>query len=427
MGFYCRPSGSTHCKFSESLTHNQKKMIKNNSFILKSIHSLINWIEQNDYSSYDHYDFWSSKIGIVGRRIFSMNKLIGMPIVALLNSLDVCLPQSRKIFAMKDRSAEAIPRIAVGYFRLYKMTNEMNYLDLGCKLLDWLKENASNTKHGCGWGLHFDWEGRVFVRKGTPCVTLTAYATEAFLEGYRLTKEEIYRKIAEKTGEFVAYDLNRKVMPYGIALSYTPTNQNYVVNANSYAARILVSLMKSNNDDWMKRELVEKITDYIVIQQNSNGSWFYFDREDVQENRNFIDSFHTCFVLENLYWIWKWNKSENLKNSIDKGYEFFINQFITTDHSVRYYYYYPYPHGIKVDIRGCAETIYCLTLLSDLYPEAINIAQKVAKWTINNMQDKKGFFYFRTYRTHRNKFPYVRWGQAPMFNALTFLLSKLTS
>ena len=45
--------------------------------------------------------------------------------------------------------------------------------------------------------------------------------------------------------------------------------------------------------------------------------------------------------------------------------------------------------------------------------------------TINNMWDKNGYFYFRIYRTHKHKMSYMRWGEAPMFNAITFLLSKL--
>jgi hypothetical protein len=52
---------------------------------------------------------------------------------------------------------------------------------------------------------------------------------------------------------------------------------------------------------------------------------------------------------------------------------------------------------------------------------------KIAQWTIHHMQDKDGYFYFRIYPTHTNKMPYIRWGQAPMINALTLLLSKLHS
>ena len=306
---------------------------------------------------------------------------------------------------------------------MYRITGDRVYLDRARGLLGWLEANSTATKHGLGWGLHFDWQGMEFLPKGTPCATLTAYSTEAFLEGYRLTGEKEYLDIALKTADFIEYDLNRKDSDSETALSYTPLDHNYVINANSYAAKILVDTIKYR-DDLTRRELIKKICNYIISQQNSDGSWYYFDKDDVPEKRNFIDSFHTCFILENLYEIWKWNKDERVKKAIDRGYGFFIDHFINKDYSVSYYHSYPYPTGVKVDIRCCAEAIHCLAVLSDIYPAALNLARKIAEWTISNMQDKDGYFYFRIYKTHKHKMPYIRWGQAPMLNALTALLMK---
>ena len=392
--------------------------------ILNSTRSLFRWLEINDYASYDHYDFLSTRWGVLSKRLFSVNKMLGLPFVALIFLLDTYLPHSRRLFAKKARSAEAIPRIASAHFRLFQQTGDSMYVDRGCKLLEWLQENGTTTKHGIGWGLHFDWEGMAFLPQSTPCVTLTAYSTQAFLAGYQLTGEKTYLDTSLKTSDFVAYDLNRKNDGSETALSYTPLDHNYVINANSYAARILVDTLKYY-DDPKKLELVDRIVSYILAQQNPDGSWYYFDRNDVPEKKNFIDSFHTCFVLENLYSIWK--KDEQVKRSIDKGYRFFKENFINSDFSVSYYHTYPYPTGVKVDIRCCAEAIHCLAVLSGIYPEALDMAAKIAEWTIKNMQDRDGYFYFRIYKTHKHKMPYIRWGQAPMLNALTCLLTKISS
>jgi hypothetical protein len=397
------------------------------SSLRNSTLSLIRWIEENDYSSYDHYDYLSTKMGLVGKRLFASKKLIiGFPLLALIFFLDACFPQSRKIISKKAPSAEAIPRIASAYFNLYRITGSPLYLQRGSYLLDWLIGNLSLTDHGVGWGLHFDWQGRSFVPQQTPCVTLTAYATEAFMEGYQLTGKNFYLDIVQETSDFVAHDLNRKTDGTRTALSYTPLDQNFVINANSYAARILVDSLKFREDD-EKRKLVEQIVNYLLSQQRADGAWFYFDEDDVPEKRNFIDSFHSCFVLENLFLIWKWNRDARLKNAIERGLEFFEDHFITDEFSVRYYYSYPYPTGIKVDIRGCAEAIHCFALLSEIFQHSLDLSIKIARWTIHRMQDKDGYFYFRIYPTHTNKMPYIRWGQAPMFNALTLLLSKLHS
>jgi hypothetical protein len=46
-----------------------------------------------------------------------------------------------------------------------------------------------------------------------------------------------------------------------------------------------------------------------------------------------------------------------------------------------------------------------------------DLADKVLLWTINNMQDKKGFFYYQVNKYISSKIPYMRWTQAWMFYA----------
>jgi hypothetical protein len=53
------------------------------------------------------------------------------------------------------------------------------------------------------------------------------------------------------------------------------------------------------------------------------------------------------------------------------------------------------------------------------------MACKVARWTIKNMQDPAGFFYYRKYPLVTNKTPTLHWGQATMFAALTLLHQHL--
>ena len=113
--------------------------------------------------------------------------------------------------------------------------------------------------------------------------------------------------------------------------------------------------------------------------------------------------------------------------SISRGYQFFADNFINRDFSVRYHYRYPSSTGILVDIRGCAEAICSLAVLSEIFPKALDLAVKVFEWTANNMRDEAGFYYFRIYKTHKHKSAYIRWAQAPMFNALTCLRSVIIS
>jgi hypothetical protein len=49
----------------------------------------------------------------------------------------------------------------------------------------------------------------------------------------------------------------------------------------------------------------------------------------------------------------------------------------------------------------------------------------VARWTIDNMQDGSGYFYYRRYPLGViAKIPMLHWGQATMYHALSLLLGK---
>jgi hypothetical protein len=57
--------------------------------------------------------------------------------------------------------------------------------------------------------------------------------------------------------------------------------------------------------------------------------------------------------------------------------------------------------------------------------QALNLARRVAKWTIDHMQDKDGHFYYRIYPLNvKAKAPMIHWGQATMYRALSMLLLK---
>ena len=392
-----------------------------------SISKLEKWISFQEYKSYDHYDFWSNKLGIIGRKLYYKNKYFGSPLVGILHLIDALLPHSRDIFFNKNISAEGMSDFARGYLRLYRIDGEVVYLEKALKCLSWLEKNSLKVGYGIGWGLHFDWWlSRTFVPKNTPCITITSNVVDAFLKGYEATRDIKYLEIAVKGAEFALNDLNKKVFGDDnkmVAVTYTPIRNRLVINANSFCAKMLYDVSFISGEA-KYRDFADNILKYILSEQNDDGSWFYSDKAQVNDNVNFIDNLHTCFVLEHLYSVFLKNNNQEIKRAIEKGYSFFIDNFINNDYSCKHLHKYPAFTGIKVDIRSCADTIYCCALLSDLLPPSLDIAKKVAFWTISNMQDSKGFFYFRIYNTHKSKIPYMRWGQAPMFNALTYLYQK---
>ena len=52
------------------------------------------------------------------------------------------------------------------------------------------------------------------------------------------------------------------------------------------------------------------------------------------------------------------------------------------------------------------------------------LAEKVMNWTLENMQDKKGYFYYQIKPRFSSKISYIRWSNAFMFNAMSCYLNR---
>jgi hypothetical protein len=63
-----------------------------------------------------------------------------------------------------------------------------------------------------------------------------------------------------------------------------------------------------------------------------------------------------------------------------------------------------------------------LCLFADEFPSGLDLAATVAQWTMVNLLDHDGYFYYRKYPFVISRTPYFHWGQATMFKALAHLL-----
>ena len=81
-----------------------------------------------------------------------------------------------------------------------------------------------------------------------------------------------------------------------------------------------------------------------------------------------------------------------------------------------------------VDIHSCSQGIITFYELSDFNNKYLDLANKIALWTIKNMQDTNGYFYYRLYKSgYMSKIPFIRWGQAWMLRALSYLIISVHS
>ena len=103
------------------------------------------------------------------------------------------------------------------------------------------------------------------------------------------------------------------------------------------------------------------------------------------------------------------------------GFHFYTEHFFEESGRPKYYHNRVYP----VDSQCISQSIETLAYFADAVEAALPLAKKVAKWAIDNMQDKDGHFYYRQYPLIKAKTPMLHWAQATTYKALTLLLSKL--
>ena len=105
-----------------------------------------------------------------------------------------------------------------------------------------------------------------------------------------------------------------------------------------------------------------------------------------------------------------------------KGYQYWKDTFFLQDGTPRYYNHKTLP----IDIQCSSQAIDTLVFFQSADPYSLSLALKVAEWTIQHMQDRTGYFYYRRY-SHNvvNKTPTLHWGQATMLCALAGLYQSI--
>lgn len=381
--------------------------------IYDSIVSLARWLDDNDYRGYDTFD--------------GLNARFLRPFTLETKFLRQVLQQGVRRFPINLRPVLGIPRqhsskgmgfLARGFIRLHQTTGNPVWADRARFALEWLSDNKSPGYSGACWGNHFDYQSRgAYFPKGLPTVVWTSLIGHAFLDAYEHFQEPKYLEIVTSACEHILRDLQTYEHPEGTCISYVPILPGEVHNANTLGASLLARTYSHTGTN-AYANLARKAIQYTAHHQRANGSWYYGEKE----NLHWVDNFHTAYVLDCFKYYSQCTGDSHFDQTAAKGYEFWKNTFFLQNGEPRYYDRKTPP----IDIQCSSQAIDTLCFFSDQDPEALPLALKVAQWTIANMQDKTGYFYYRRYsRWLVNKTPTLHWGQATMLSALSGLYKQL--
>ena len=367
------------------------------------IQQLLSYIEYNDYVGYDPYDALNSPfLRIVSKR----SKWLRIIFTQALRRFPLNL--RAMLGVKKGLNPKALGLFLGAYAKLYSVEKKREYLEKIDHLLSLLDGLKSPGYSGNAWGYNFDWQSRLVYRpKFTPTIVNTSFIGHALLDTYEITGNKRALEIALKIEEFIVKDLNRKKEGDVVCFSYTPIDQDYVHNANVLGASLLIRLYKFTGTEELRQTALESLG-YCFKHQREDGAWTYA-QTDVQQ---WIDSFHTGFILESIRHFLYLGEAVELKEHYKRGVSYYRNNFFLEDGTPKYYDHEVYP----IDIHSPAEAVYFFSGEGEEYN---NLTEKVLIWMITNMWDKSGYFYFRKTPHFTNKIPYIRWSQAWGLRAVT--------
>jgi rhamnogalacturonyl hydrolase YesR len=379
---------------------------------LSSFKNLKSYCESENFEGWDPYDGLNSKVfQNLPFKHFFIFRLIWIQLFKRSPF------NMRKFFIVpKGSNPKGLALFLTGYCNLYNIQKNKEYLDKIYELANKLIElKSENYDHAC-WGYNFDWQSRAFfLTKNTPTVVATSFCADALMNAYEITKDRKFLDIALDSANFVVNDLKRTKTSDGFIFSYSPFDNTIVYNASLLGSRLLSrSYFYTKKIEY--KNLARQSVQSVVDQQNEDGSWVY----GAYKIQNWIDSFHTGYNLECIYEYQKFSGDNDFDQNIDKGLDFYTKNFFLDDGTPKYYSNSTYP----IDIHCPAQFAVTISRINQMNKYK-NLVDKTFQWTIQNMQDKSGFFYFQKNKKFVSKIPYMRWSQAWIFYAMTFYMKSI--
>lgn len=380
--------------------------------IIESLDAVQAWVESRGYQGYDPGDGLTSFLrpltlgSVFAERVlqqaiwkapFNVRPLVGV----------------KPLDSTKGRGF-----MAAGYLRRYEVTGDTAFSARAMACLDWLDRSRERGYGGHCWGNHFDFStrsGRMLAH--TPTIVWTSLIGHAFVDAYEVLGDDRYLETAESICRWIL-SLPREKTSSGTCLSYTGVFQNSVHNSNLLGAGMLARTWQHRPREEYRAVAHEAVL-YSCLRQRGDGSWWYGEDPKYQ----WIDNFHTGYNLDSLKFYADATGDNTVRPHIARGYAYFKATFFAESGRPGYYHNRTYP----IDIQCAAQAIDTFCLFADEDPTALAMAQKVAIWTIANLQDPDGHFYYRQYPRLTARTPYFHWGQATMFRALSHLLLRLSA
>jgi hypothetical protein len=386
-----------------------------------SVLRFVRWLDGFGETSYDHQSFFASDLGRRAKALYYAKPLLGTLVVSPMILCEALVPSARKLFWKPQRFPIADAHYAMGYAFLSQALGDEQYYRRAVHFLEILKETRSKGYGHYCWGYPFNWETRHGTfREGTPFITSVPYVYEAFRQVYEIDGNPEWREIMESIACHVADDyLDFRTSENGSTCSYTPKMEPGVINASAYRAFLLTKAALDFSED-RYRKIAERNLAFVLESQNSDGSWYY----STGGERDFVDHFHTCFVLKALAKIESISGNQQCTAAIERGVDYYIKNLFDDQLLPKPFSRRPRMTVYRRELYDYAECINLALLLQGRFPALDEILSRVIN--LERWQKPDGCFRGRQLLIGWDNTPMHRWAQAQLFRSLCYLLYQFT-
>jgi hypothetical protein len=380
--------------------------------IKESFSILEKYIQKENYKGYDPYDTllswfpfrWFGKWGpVMAIQIQKRNPINIRPFLGI----------------KKEYNPKAMGLFLHAYSLLYLKTGNREYKLQADYFFNWLKDNYSKDYSGYCWGYNFPWASPLkYMEPFIPSAVVTGFVCKGLWQYYQIEKNVEVEIILKSASQFILHDLPKYSDSTGLSISYTPLVKDVCYNASLLAGEVLAMNYVLSGDESLKENCIE-LVNFVIQRQKENGLWNYSWDINTGKERCQID-FHQGYILDSIFEI-KNNlkiQNENWEVALRKGLNYYYTQqFYPEGRSL-----WRLPVEYPVEIHNQSQGIITFYKLASYNKDYLPFAIQISNWTLDNMQSKKGFFYYHKNKIIDHKIPYIRWSQAWMFLALSNLI-----
>lgn len=389
-----------------------------------SLTRFVDWLDDYGETSHDHQSFFAGPVGGGAKALYYRKPALGTMAVAPIVLCEAFIPSARRLFWQKQRFPIADAHYAMGFALLAQLTGEEKYYNRAVQFLTILEQTrCPDYSHFC-WGYPFDWVTRTGVMTtGTPLITTTPYVYEAFSYVHKMDAQDRWLEAMYSAAEYAANDIKDKEISTDVATAgYNPFDlEGGVINASAYRAFLLMSAaLQFGRDDY--RRMAERNLNFVLKSQQPNGSWYY----SIDGVRDFVDHFHTCFVLKALAKIEQLAGHEGCRKAIKAGTDYYVRHLFDENGLPKPFSRAPRLTVYRQELYDYAECINLGALLRGQSAELDDRVQATLDDLLDNWQKPDGSFRSRRLLLGWDNVPMHRWAQSQLFRSLCFLLSSMT-